>query len=145
MISPAKAEVRLEVPASPEFLRLARITAAGVASRAGLTFEEVEDLRIAIDEVCFALVGASGREGTVVLRYKLLDDGVVVEGEGRFNEPGTATDPMPLPPLSRLILDAVSDECSLESGADGPRFRLVKRRSAAPTPPATPTGPLSSG
>src|SRR2546423_7856230 len=50
-------DVRLVVPASPEYLRLVRLTAAGMASRLGFTFDEVEDLRIAVDELCFHLLG----------------------------------------------------------------------------------------
>src|SRR2546425_981063 len=46
-------EVRLAVPATPEFVRLARVTAAGLASRLGFTFDDVDDLRLAIDELCF--------------------------------------------------------------------------------------------
>ena len=38
----------------PEYLRLVRLTAAGLASRLGFTFDEVEDLRIAVDELCFS-------------------------------------------------------------------------------------------
>ena len=36
-------EVRLAVPARPEFLGLVRVTAAGLASRLGFTFDQVED------------------------------------------------------------------------------------------------------
>src|SRR5207244_330326 len=50
-------DVRLVVPAAPEYLRLVRLTAAGMASRLGFTFDEVEDLRIAVDELCFHLLG----------------------------------------------------------------------------------------
>ncbi len=46
-------EVRLAVPARPEFLGLARVTAAGLAGRLGFTFDQVEDLRLAIDEILF--------------------------------------------------------------------------------------------
>jgi serine/threonine-protein kinase RsbW len=122
-------EVRLAVPATPEFLRLARLTVAGVASRMGFTYDEVEDLRIAIDELCFVLVGSKGRAGNIELRYSLDADDLVVEGRGTF------TDPMPaaatLSPLSRQILSAVVDEHDVATGERGPTFRLRKRRTTA--------------
>src|SRR5262249_10997893 len=77
-------EVRLVVPALPEFLRLARVTAAGLAGRLGFSYDEVEDLRLAIDELCFGLTGPTGRHGTVELRYLIVDEGLVVEGQGHF-------------------------------------------------------------
>jgi serine/threonine-protein kinase RsbW len=119
-------EVRLEVPAAPEFLRISRIMAAGVASRVGFTLDEVEDLRIAIDEVCFSLVGAKGRAGTITLRYLLDGDALAVEGTGHFTD-GLANEPV-VSALSQQILAAVVDEYHLSTGDDGPAFRLVKRR-----------------
>jgi serine/threonine-protein kinase RsbW len=120
-------EVRLALPASPEFLRLARLTVAGVASRMGFSYDEVEDLRIAIDELCFALVGTTGREGTIELRYSVRADDLVVEGLGTFASP---IGPV-LSPLSRQILSAVVDEHDVAAGDSGPTFRLRKRRHAA--------------
>jgi serine/threonine-protein kinase RsbW len=121
-------EVRLEVPAAPEFLRISRIMAAGVASRVGFTLDEVEDLRIAIDEVCFSLVGPRGRPGTITIRYLLDGDELAVEGTGRFTD-GLGNQPV-VSALSQQILAAVVDECVLSAGDDGPTFRLVKRRRA---------------
>ncbi len=122
----ADGAIRLAVPASPEYLRMTRLMAAGVAGRLGFSLEEIEDLRIAIDEVCFALVGDRGRPGTVVVTYRVSGDGLVVEGEGRFEE-GLGVQPR-LSPLSSRILSVVVDECSLEAGPTGPTFRLVKHR-----------------
>src|SRR5262249_25064923 len=96
-------EVRLAVPATAEFLRLARVTAAGLASRLGFTFDEVADLRLAIDELCVALIGARGRQGTVQLRYLVLDDGLEVVGTGHFVDDGPAP---ALHDFSEQILDA---------------------------------------
>ena len=121
----AEGEVRLEVPASPEFLRISRIMAAGVASRVGFTLDEVEDLRIAIDELCFALVGAKGRRGTITLRYLLDGEELSVEGEGRFTD-DMGGEPV-ISALSDQILAAVVDHCELAAGDHGPTFRLVKR------------------
>jgi len=121
-------EVRLEVPASPEFLRVARMMAAGVASRLGFTLDEVDDLRIAIDELCFCLVGRTGRPGTVAIRYLMRPDELVVQGTGHFAD--RANEEPRLSPMSLQILRAVTDECQVEGGPDGPSFRLLKRRQA---------------
>ncbi len=118
-------EVRLAVPAMPEFLRLARVTAAGLASRMGFTFDQVEDLRLAIDELCFGLTGARGRPGTVQVRFLLNESALIVEGEGQFEDSHRLTE---LSELSKVILDALVDEHELTTDEQGPRFRLVKRR-----------------
>ena len=121
-------EVRLAVPAMPEYLRLARVTAAGLASRLGFSFDEVEDLRLAIDELCYGLTSTGGRAGTVEIRYRIIEGGLEIEGDGHFAgvTPHAATPA--LSELSQVILAALVDEHELAAGAEGPRFRLVKRR-----------------
>ena len=57
-------EVRLEVPASPEFVRVARMMATGVASRLGFTLEEVDEVRLAVDELGLCTAGRPGRPGS---------------------------------------------------------------------------------
>ncbi len=120
-------EVRLTVPARPEFLGLARVTAAGLAGRLGFTFDQVEDLRLAIDEMCFGLTGSKGRDGVLEVTFLLGRDGLTVDGYGHFSAPG----PVHLSELSEVILDALVDEYSLSDVTEGPRFRLVKRRQPA--------------
>ncbi|HEX8770945.1 MAG TPA: hypothetical protein VF711_09280, partial [Acidimicrobiales bacterium] len=98
--------------------------------RLGFSLEEVEDLRIAIDELCYSFVGRTGRPGTIRLRYVMAGDSLTVEGTGRFDD---HLDEAPhLSPLSEQILGALSDSCELESGPDGPTFRMVKRRRSVP-------------
>jgi hypothetical protein len=123
-------EVRLVVPATPEFLRLARVTATGLASRLGFSYDEVEDLRLAIDELCFALIGSRGRDGNVNLRYAMLEGALEIEGSGQFPAgPGTA--PV-LSELSRQILAALVDEYEVFVADGGqPAFRLRKKRPGA--------------
>ena len=112
----------------PEFIRLARLAAAALASRKGFTYDEVEDLRIAIDELCFTLVGTGGREGVLVLQYSMVPEGLAVEGVGRFSDDVGRT--VSLSPLSDQILSAVVDEHDVSpDGDDGPSFRLLKRHS----------------
>jgi hypothetical protein len=126
-------EVRLAVPATPEFLRLARVTASGIASRLGFSYDEVEDLRLAIDELCFVLIGSRGRQGTVDIRYSIGPEALEVEGMGSFDD--DETDPM-LAAFSRQILAALVDEYAVYRNDGGQAcFRLVKHRHDAPGRP----------
>lgn len=110
---------------------MARVTAAGLAGRLGFSYDEIEDLRLAIDELCFGLTGPTGRHGTVELVYSIEPGSLRVEGQGRFLEDII---PIGLTDLSRVILSALVDEHDLVSGPDGPRFRLVKRRHSEVAP-----------
>jgi serine/threonine-protein kinase RsbW len=118
-------EVRLVMPADPEFLRLARVTAMGLASRLQFTLDEIEDLRIAIDELIFALIGVKGREGEVQLQYRLQPEGLEVVGTGQFEDDITFPG---LTEMSELILNAVTDEHDLNVNGRSSSFRMLKRR-----------------
>jgi len=53
--------VQLRVPADPAYLAVLRTASAGLAARMDLTLDEIEDLRIAVDEACALLLVADGR------------------------------------------------------------------------------------
>lgn len=48
--------IELRVPADPAYLAVIRTAAAGLALRLDLTMDEIEDLRIAVDEACALLL-----------------------------------------------------------------------------------------
>ena len=120
-------DVRLVVPASPEYLRLVRLTAAGLASRLGFTFDEVEDLRIAVDELCFHLLGdggdPSGDARTMDLTYSAGTDFIAITGKTGLT--GQAPEPSE---LSEQILDALVDEHEVSGDNGMITFRLKKQR-----------------
>ncbi|MGC8626204.1 MAG: hypothetical protein ACP5VR_01400 [Acidimicrobiales bacterium] len=132
-------EVRLAIPAKPELLGLARLTAGGLASRLGFTYDQVEDLRLAMDEMCFALTGSTGRDGTLELHFLLNEASMTIVGQGHFASPGI----LQRSPISEALLNALVDEHSLTDGTGGPRFSLVKNRPASPSGP--PPQPLGKG
>lgn len=123
-------EVRLTMPATPQLLRVARLTAAALASRLGFSFDEIEDVKIAVDELCFALVGSKGHEGDLTIVYRLSDHHLEIAGEGTFATDERAPAPAPSE-LSAQILAAVVDEHELARDGEVMRFRLVKRRAGA--------------
>jgi len=122
-------DVRLVVPAAPEYLRLVRLTAAGLASRLGFTFDEVEDLRIAVDELCFHLLGDGNNGGgsdearTMDLVYSAGADSITITG--RTGLSGAVPESSE---LSEQILDALVDEHEVSGDAGMITFRLKKQR-----------------
>lgn len=121
-------EVRLSIPAAPEYMRLARITGSGLASRLGFTYDEIDDLRLALDELCFALVGNTGQPGTLELRYTTFDGAIEVEGVLSGAAPAA---PPALSDLGTQILSALVDAHAVrEDGRHRPCVWLRKARSA---------------
>ncbi|MHB1988743.1 MAG: hypothetical protein ACYCSF_12305 [Acidimicrobiales bacterium] len=132
--------VELSIPASVEWLALARTTGAAIASRWSFTYEEIADLRLAIDELCLTLV-----EGPPAARlelvYCLQGDSLRVKGRAldvdKSDRPTdhdvedvTSADRALSGNLSARILDALVDDHGSED-SDGTRGAwLVKQRSA---------------
>ena len=63
-----------------EYLRLVRLAAADSGARADLSIEDIEDLRIAVDELTFALIGEKPGDATLTLRYTATPGAVEIEG-----------------------------------------------------------------
>jgi serine/threonine-protein kinase RsbW len=55
--------VDLRVPADPAYLAVVRTAAAGLGTRLDLTLDEIEDLRIAVDEACSLLLAGRSHPG----------------------------------------------------------------------------------
>jgi serine/threonine-protein kinase RsbW len=58
--------VDLRVPADPAYLAVIRTATAGLAARLDLTLDEIEDLRIAVDEACALLLDHRAHPGEEV-------------------------------------------------------------------------------
>jgi anti-sigma regulatory factor (Ser/Thr protein kinase) len=119
-------KVTLRIPAEPAYVQVIRLIAAGLASRLKLTLEDIDDLRIAVDELATYLVGRHGREGTLEVHFMLHDDRIEIQGRGHF--PAGAKIRTDLTELSRVILDTVADSASLLAIDGLPGFALTKKR-----------------
>ena len=114
-------EITLTLPAQPQFARVARLTVTGLASRVGFTYDEIEDLRIAVGEVFSLLLTGTG--GRLTFRCQVGPDAVsVVASRDPVGEPLEVGD------LSRQILLAVVDELDLD--VPGGSVRVAKRHRA---------------
>ena len=111
----------MRIPGSADFLRLARYAAADAATRAGLGLDGVDDVRLAVSELCSLMTGPGL---SIELTFAADDAGVVVEGNGA---PGTQHGGEN-GELARTLVAAVVDEFGFEIDGDRARFRIVKRR-----------------
>ncbi len=60
--------VTLVLPAKGEFVSTARLTASSVANRIGFNIDEVEDIKVAVSEVCNIILSKVGDE---ISQYKI--------------------------------------------------------------------------
>jgi serine/threonine-protein kinase RsbW len=123
--------VELRFPARGDLIVLARLVTSAISARAGFDIEELEDLRLAVGELCLlALQGSDARHGDLRLELTVLGDAISVEC--RIERAGTAAAPEPegdeVARLSEQILDALVDEHGRESQDGSVRAWLRKRR-----------------
>lgn len=124
--------VHLTLPAEPGSVRLARLVAAGVATDAGLSIDDAEDLRIAVSELVALLIeGTDDPSCTAEITYRRAPGRVEVGGELTLTNAGSpgaaAANDAPTDDLALEILRVVVDEHDFEANGDLRRFHLVKR------------------
>lgn len=117
--------VVLTVPALGEFARTVRIVAAELATRAGMDLDDVEDVRLAVEE---AFVFAAERNvGTDITFTFDVEHGVVTLLVSTL-EPACAEDgPDTGEKYARFILESICDEFELIDENGECHMRLVKR------------------
>jgi serine/threonine-protein kinase RsbW len=66
--------VELRLPAESAYLSVLRTATAGLAARLDFTLDEIEDLRIAVDEACALLIPDARPDLPLVCRFTLETD-----------------------------------------------------------------------
>jgi hypothetical protein len=122
--------VELSLPPETRTVRIARLVAGAVADEAGFDFDAVEDLRIGVGELCFAVLEAGQPAGPLELRVVELADRVEVTGRVPLQPASTGT-PEPTSLMSTL-LGAVVDSHSVAVVDGAATFSLHKLRPPGP-------------
>ena len=66
--------ISINIPASPRYVQVVRLVAAGLAARLSFTIDDIEDLKIAIDEACAMLLPRGVEGADLTCRFDLHDD-----------------------------------------------------------------------
>lgn len=113
--------IRLTVPATSAAVRIARAGAAAMATRAGFTYREAEELRLAVGEAAALLAPDPDGDGTLVIAYDVEDVTLSVDLQ-LGGQDGVTVD---VPDVAAAVLDATVDTWRLGDG--GRRLLLLKR------------------
>ncbi|WP_026677415.1 anti-sigma B factor RsbW [Fictibacillus gelatini] len=69
--------IEMTVPAKPEYVGIVRLTISGIANRMGFSFDEIEDIKIAVSEACTNAVShaySNSEEGQVKVGCAMFGD-----------------------------------------------------------------------
>ena len=122
-------QVILVVPARPEMWSIVRMTASVLAALLELSFEEVEDLRLAVTELCSSCAVDAAPDATCEARFEISPDrfelhleiSPVAESPSPTGEHGILS----MLELSEQILLATADNHVIDPVQDGLRHAYL--------------------
>lgn len=104
-----------------------RSVVASVAARLDFLFDEIEDLCLAVDEACAAVLEAPSPGETLTVRIAPSPDRPTIVVEVAGDGPVDGWPPAGFPgSLTWQVLDALTDRFEPVAGPAGPLLRLVK-------------------
>jgi hypothetical protein len=133
--------IELAFPVDPALWALARLTASSIAARLDFAYEEVEDLRLAIDELCTSCASGAGPASRVALCFETTGDTLRVEclvdhivGAGWVGSADELPDGTGPDALAEMILSELVDTHEIGPAVSGVRRGyLEKQRTADPS------------
>jgi serine/threonine-protein kinase RsbW len=133
--NPAHGIVRISIPARAEWVAVARLAVAAVASRQRFSIDEIEDVKLAIAEACTNAIQHGSPDGTIEIEAEVRDDEMVATvrdrgmgprlgtvNEERIGESGRTEE------LGVFLIRALMDTVEYTSDArDGTQLVMIKR------------------
>jgi len=134
---PQAETVQLTIPCRAEYVGVARLAVLGIASRMPFSYDEVEDVRLAVGEACSHAVERAGNVPATIrivsiidaqaLRIEVSDDvsadtAAAPSEEARLLEEAGVDQQG----LGALLMEILVDEVTIETGAAGTRVLLTK-------------------
>jgi serine/threonine-protein kinase RsbW len=78
--------VEVRIPADVVYVSTLRLTAASLAARCDLTIDDIEDLRLAVDEACALLLPHAKPDSTLDARFELAEGRLSVDTSVQTDE-----------------------------------------------------------
>lgn len=120
--------ITLSVPARGEYARVVRMTAAALVARTAMSYDELDDVRMAAEEAFIYAVDTLPEEAEVEFVFLVSDDALDMEVTlgGEPDVPDEEVERRST--YATFILESVCDSYDLQSDTEGRRsLRLFKR------------------
>lgn len=116
-------QVSIRLPAEGAYLSVLRTATAGLAARLDFTLDEIEDLRIAVDEACGMLLAQAPPDASLECDFTLDEDrmSVAVSAASRHGQP-PARDT-----FAWTVLSALAGSADAWVGPDGKVTVLLRK------------------
>jgi len=137
-VSVSSAEtVQLIIPCRPEYVGVARLAILGIASRMPFSYDEVEDVRLAVGEACtHAVERAGSAQATIHINSTINAKALIIEVIDDIAEGTVAVQSeesrllaeagVDQEDLGALLMEILVDEVKVESLPTGTRVLLTK-------------------
>lgn len=119
--------VTISVPAAGVYVATLRLTTASLAARCDLTVDDIEDLRLAVDEACALLLPHSATHGTLAADFELAQGELTV----RVSIASEAGADIDRAGFAWTVLGALATSVEVTHAGDRLVISVTKRRAAA--------------
>ncbi len=106
--------VELSVAADRAMMLIIRLTTAGVVTRAGLTIDAMDSLKMAAEEACACLMTQDCAAKRLVIRYECVSDALIITVRVPDAFEGTTEIDDAEMDVMRCILESLADEVHFE-------------------------------
>lgn len=117
-------DVSLRIPADSAYLSILRTATAGLAARLDFTLDDIEDMRIAVDEACALLLPQATLGSDLSCGFVVQPDSLTVEV--------TASSPQPREPardgFAWTVLTALASQVDARTDDGAVTLSLIRRR-----------------
>lgn len=67
--------IRLTVPSKPDYISVVRLTSSSIASKLGLSIDEIEDIKVSLSEAC---TNALLRTDEINIEFEIFEDRLII-------------------------------------------------------------------
>ncbi len=121
--------VEVRVPADGAYVATLRLTTASLAARCDLTIDDIEDLRLAVDEACALLLPHALPDSVMDARFELVPGRLAVTASVSAPDASTATPDRG--GFAWSVLSALASDVHIESQNGRLSITVTKRRETA--------------